>query len=98
MRKIAQLNIVVPMLLGILFSFQPLFANESRGLSVFTQKINDPNAVYFTKDNFEIAANGLGDDASALQAAIDLVLKQSRNGIVFIPEGTYRLGKTVRLW
>ena len=29
---------------------------------------------------------------------IDLVLKQSRNGIVFIPEGTYRLGKTVHLW
>jgi hypothetical protein len=45
-----------------------------------------------------VAADGVGDDAPALQAAIDLVLKQSRNGIVFIPEGIYRLGKTVYLW
>ena len=73
-------------------------AQNINGKSIFTQKINDQNAVYFTKENFKVAADGLGDDAPALQAAIDLVLKQSRNGIVFIPEGTYRLGKTVRLW
>ena len=84
---------------GIMASFHSLFAqNQNVGKSVYSLRIDDPKAVYFTKDNFAIAADGLGDDASALQAAIDLVEKQSSNGIVFIPEGTYRLGRTVYLW
>lgn len=68
------------------------------GQSVYPEKIIDPNAVYLTQDHFDVAADGVGDDGPALQAAIDQVLEQSRSGIVFIPEGTYRLGKTVRLW
>ncbi len=69
-----------------------------KGQSVYPDKPLDPQAVYFTSENFDLAADGIGDDAPALQAAIDLVLEESRHGIVFIPEGTYRLGKTVRLW
>ena len=73
-------------------------ATKNSGESVYPLRINDARAVYLNKENFNVAADGVGDDAPALQAAIDLVLKQSRNGIVFIPEGTYRLGKTVYLW
>lgn len=73
-------------------------AQKNGSQSVLTQKINDPKAVYFTKENFKISADGVGDDAPAIQEAIDLVLNQSQGGIVFIPEGTYRLGKTIRLW
>jgi hypothetical protein len=96
--KIHRLKILIFILLEIIVSFKPLFAQEFKSNSVFTQKIFDNKAVYFTKADFNVAADGVADDAPALQAAIDLVLKQSRNGIVFIPEGTYRLGKTVRLW
>jgi len=85
------------LLLILLTSFSG-FCQEISGQSIYPLKINDPKAVYFTNQNFNVSADGVGDDAPALQAAIDLVLKQSRNGIVFIPEGTYRLGKTVRLW
>lgn len=85
-------------LLPILLTSFSGFCQEISGQSIYPLKINDPKAVYFTNQNFNVSADGVGDDAPALQAAIDLVLKQSRNGIVFIPEGTYRLGKTVRLW
>jgi len=74
------------------------YSQDYSNKSVYTQKINDPKAVYLTKENFKVSADGVGDDAPALQAAIDQVLNQSQNGIVFIPEGTYRLGKTIRLW
>lgn len=86
-------------LIGMTVSYQSLSAlGDITGKSIYPQKIDDPNAVYLTKENFKLAADGKGDDAPALQAAIDMVLKQSGNGIVYIPEGTYRLGKTVRLW
>ncbi len=73
-------------------------AQKNGSQSVFTQKINDPKAVYFTKENFKISADGVGDDTPALQEAIDQVLNASQSGIIFIPEGIYRLGKTIRLW
>lgn len=85
-------------LFGIAGFFQALYAENDPGKSIYTQKINDPKAVYLTKENFKVSADGKADDAPALQAAIDQVLNQSREGIVFIPEGTYRLGKTIRLW
>ncbi len=96
--KISKCMISAMICFGIQASFQLLNARDQNWESVYQLKINDPKAVYFTKENFKVSADGKGDDAPALQAAIDLVLKQSRNGIVFIPEGTYRLGKTVRLW
>lgn len=83
---------------GLFVSFQYLAAQDYRGRSIYPLKPEDPKAVFFTKGNFNVAADGVGDDAPALQTAIDLVLKQSGNGIIFIPEGTYRFGKTVRLW
>ena len=61
-------------------------------------RINDPEAVYLSSENFNVAADGIGDDAPAIQAAIDQVREKSGSGIVFIPEGTYRLGKTVYVW
>ncbi|MBV5315984.1 MAG: hypothetical protein JZU47_21980 [Prolixibacteraceae bacterium] len=74
------------------------FSQDFKGKSIYTQKIIDPKAVYFTKANFKVSADGVGDDAPALQAAIDQVLNQSQGGIIFIPEGIYRLGNTIRLW
>ncbi|MDX9881161.1 MAG: glycosyl hydrolase family 28-related protein [Prolixibacteraceae bacterium] len=80
------------------FSVSPYNAAKQTGQSIYTSVPVDPNAVYFEKNKFKIAANDKDDDAIALQAAIDLVAEQSGGGIVFIPEGIYRFGKTVNLW
>ncbi|MFY0650555.1 MAG: hypothetical protein JXQ96_00910 [Cyclobacteriaceae bacterium] len=66
--------------------------------SIYTERFDDPQAVYLNNENFNVAADGTGDDAPAIQSAIDLVREKSGGGIVFIPEGTYRLGKTVYVW
>lgn len=93
------LKVSLLLFVGILISSASLFAQVNvNSRSLYPLKPADPKAVYFTKDNFRVSADGKGDDAPALQSAIDMVLKQSRGGIVFIPEGTYRLGKTVHLW
>ncbi|MEJ2108472.1 MAG: glycosyl hydrolase family 28-related protein, partial [Acidobacteriota bacterium] len=69
-----------------------------RADSFFPQSPEDPQAVYLTKDQIDVYADGIGDDAEALQEAIDRVQEKTRVGVVFIPEGRYRLGKTVFVW
>jgi len=67
----------------------------TKGVSVYRQQINDPNAMYFTTENFPITADGKTDVSDALQSAINQVKKQYNFGIVFIPEGTYKISKTI---
>jgi sugar lactone lactonase YvrE len=71
----------------------PLYAD-----SYYPLRPQDPRAVYVTKDQFEVHADGVGDDANSLQQAINLVAESTRVGIVFIPEGRYRLGRTIYVW
>jgi sugar lactone lactonase YvrE len=59
--------------------------------SIFTQKPDDPGAVVLTADQFQAKGDGVADDSDALQAAVN----RGRGSIVLIPEGRYRLGKTV---
>lgn len=66
--------------------------------SRYTVRPEDPAAVYLTKDYFAVGADGLADDSDALQQAIDKAASGSGFGIVFIPQGTYRLTKTVYVW
>ena len=66
--------------------------------SYFPQRPDDPRAVNFTKETFGAQADGVGDDAEALQNAINRVQETTRMGVVLIPEGRYRLGKTVYVW
>src|SRR5204863_9298839 len=63
--------------------------------SYYPLRPDDPRAVYFTGEAFGARADGAGDDADALQQAINRVQETTRAGVVFIPEGRYRLGKTV---
>ena len=64
--------------------------------SVYTLRPDDPEAFYFTPDNYPgITADGRTDVSEQLQAAIN-DLKRTRNfGILFIPEGTYTLSRTI---
>ena len=66
--------------------------------SYYPVRPEDSRAVYLTKDQFGVHADGAGDDADALQLAIDRVQETTRSGVVFIPEGRYRLGKTIFVW
>lgn len=78
-----------------------LCAIAATGQSYYDAKPNDPLAVYLTKDlrdSFGAHADGLGDDADVLQRAIDHVQETTHYGVVFIPEGRYRLAKTVHVW
>lgn len=80
-------------LTGLFIAAMPAIAG-----SYYTVRLNDPKAVYLTPDNFPVRADGVNDDAPGLQQAIDRVADTTRTGIVFVPEGTYRLGATVYVW
>ena len=71
------------------------FAATKTGYSYYRQKPDDPDAVYFTPENFNITADGKMDVSDQLQNAINQ-LKTGRNfGILFIPEGSYTISKTI---
>ena len=63
--------------------------------SVYNQKPNDQNALYFTPEAFKIKANGKNDVSEALQLAINTLKKEKNFGILFIPEGKYLISKTI---
>lgn len=84
-----------------LFLFSSLLAASlanAASLSIYPQRPDDPAAVYVTKEAFGIHADGIGDDTAALQQAIDRVQETTRRGIVFVPEGRYRLTKALFVW
>lgn len=81
-----------------LFLLFPLLVSPLWAGSYYTQRLDDPKAIYLTKDRFNIHADGIADDTSAIQQAIDKVQETTEQGIVFIPEGHYRLTKTLIVW
>jgi len=58
-----------------------------RAQSIFTQRPDDPGAVVLTAEQFQVKGDGIADDSDGIQQAMD----RARGGIVFIPEGRYRL-------
>jgi hypothetical protein len=68
------------------------------GTSYYPSRLNDPRAVYLTSDNFPVKADGIADDSSGLQQAINKVQETTNQGILFIPAGRYRLTKTIYIW
>ena len=63
--------------------------------SIYTQRPNDPEAFYFTPENYGFKADGKSDLSEVLQKAINQVKKERSFGILFIPEGKYRISKTI---
>jgi hypothetical protein len=66
--------------------------------SVYPVKPEDTHAVYLTRHDFGALGDGEADDSDALQHAIDRVQETVHHGIVFVPEGRYRLTRTVHVW
>jgi len=73
--------------------FCQLYAIQTE--SVYRQKPNDSEAFYFTPENYGIKADGAMDVSDALQAAINQVKRERNFGILFIPEGKYKISKTI---
>ena len=63
--------------------------------SVYEQRPEDPEAFYFTPENYRVRADGIMDVSDALQEAINQVKTEKNFGILFIPEGKYRITKTI---
>jgi sugar lactone lactonase YvrE len=70
----------------------------SWGVSYYPIRLDDPKAVYLTPDKFPVHADGVRDDTDAVQHAIDKVQETTGQGVVFIPEGHYRLTRTIYIW
>jgi hypothetical protein len=48
--------------------------------------------------SFGVQGDGVTDDTAGLQAAIDRVAETTDQGIVFLPQGRYRISATLHLW
>ena len=55
---------------------------------------DDPRAVHLIAPQFGAHADGTGDDSAAIQSAID----STRQGVVFVAPGRYRLTRTIYVW
>jgi sugar lactone lactonase YvrE len=78
---------------ALVFIAAPLY-----GASYYPNKLDDPKAVYVTRDQFPIHGDGIADDTDAIQQAINKVEETSQQGIVFLPSGRYRISKTIYVW
>jgi len=77
---------------GCFFYFQLGAVNLE---SVYTLKPADPEALYFTPENYQIKADGKTDVSDELQKAINQVKQEKNFGILFVPEGKYLISKTI---
>lgn len=89
-------------LLLILVAQQSIFGQSKKVASAYPEsksfyqlRLEDEDATYFTSDKFKITNDGKSDVSDELQRAIDEVKTNFNFGIVFIPEGTYRISKTI---
>ena len=83
-----------------LFAYNCMYAGNvlPEHSSIYTDRMDDELAVYFTPENFNIKTDGSMDVSDALQEAINKVQESIRYGVVFIPEGVYRISKTIYIW
>jgi hypothetical protein len=65
--------------------------------SLYTQRPQDPLAIV-ANASMHVVGDGMADDTNALQAAIDKVADTTGSGLVFLPEGRYRVSHTLHLW
>lgn len=66
--------------------------------SVYASRIDEPRAVHLERGRFGVVGDGVADDTLALQQAINEVVRTTTRGIVLLPEGRYRISKTLTVW
>jgi len=78
-------------LIGLLLAAVPLWP-----ASYYTVRLDDPKATYL--EAFGAKGDGRADDTEAIQKAIDKAVESAIYGIVMVPEGRYRLTRTITVW
>ena len=66
--------------------------------SYYPSRLDDPKAVYVTAPDFPVHADGVADDTDGIQQAIDKAQETTGQGIVFLPQGRYRITHTLQIW
>ncbi|HEY3384199.1 MAG TPA: glycosyl hydrolase family 28-related protein [Vicinamibacterales bacterium] len=66
------------------------------GSSYYTARLSDPKAVHL--EAFGAKGDGVTDDSGAIQRAVDRVQETVGQGVLFVPEGRYRLTRTIDVW
>jgi hypothetical protein len=66
--------------------------------SEYPSRLDDPEAIYLGSGQFPAHGDGIGDDSANLQAAINAAEAEHVQGIVFVPEGRYRITRTIYVW
>ena len=66
-------------------------AGRAWGASFYTQRLEDPKAV-------DVAPSGGDDDTARLQQAVNRVQETTRQGVVLIAPGRYRISETLYIW
>ncbi len=79
----------------IFFMVAVVQAATVKSISVYTQRPNDREAIYFTPEKYGIKGDGSVDVSDALQRALNEVKERYNFGIVFLPEGEYKITKTI---
>lgn len=80
--------------IAVAFASLPLWASTS----FYPLRLEDSKAVYLVRSESGLHGDGVADDTDAIQQAINKVQETTGQGIVFVPEGRYRLSKTVFVW
>lgn len=70
----------------------------SSAQSFYPIPLKDAAAVSVQIGRDGVHGDGISDDTDALQHAIDRVEETTQQGVVFLPEGRYRLTHTLYLW
>lgn len=91
-------DVVKRILAGIVLLGLTLMGSPAKASSYYPVRLDDPEAVYLTPDRFPVHADGTADDTAAIQAAIDAEERAHGEGIVFVPEGRYRITRTIYVW
>ena len=78
-----------------LIAFSQTNAEVSHSDSYYKKTPDDSQAIYFTPENYKISADGKTDISDNLQSAINKLKLEQNFGIIFIPQGTYTISKTI---
>ncbi|MBQ9887079.1 MAG: hypothetical protein IJM37_09510 [Lachnospiraceae bacterium] len=63
--------------------------------SVYQKKFSDPMGIFFTPESFPELSQAKDDVSGVLQDAIDTLIKEQSYGVLYIPEGEYRIKNTI---
>src|SRR6266446_473765 len=90
LRAAPQGTLHLPVIRTIFTIFWLTAAASMRAASFYAQRLEDPNAVY-------VSPSG-GDDTVALQQALNRVQETTRQGVVLLAPGKYRIRDTLYIW